>query len=121
SLYDNAIRDSAADLSALVPLVITSGGGDETFNAQALSSLQANIATNGLPPDVTQFFTGLGFTTSQLDTATTRHLALNPQTISGTMLGSTADMAVDARRVSTQPPSATDVDRDGMPDYALYN
>jgi elongation factor P hydroxylase len=120
SRYDKAIRDSAADLNTLVRLSAAAGFTDSDFDAAALSNLQANIASNGLPPQVTELLTGLGFTTSQLEAAKTRLLAVNPQTISGTIFGSVADMAVAARWVSSQPPSATDINRDGKPDFVLF-
>lgn len=112
--YDKAVQDSANDLKQLRALLAAAGKGNATFDPQGLSLFQANIAANGLSAGAIQALTGAGITNAQIQAATTKLLAVDPNTMSGTMFDAINDTAISARHASSkQPPQLANISTRG--------
>jgi hypothetical protein len=104
NLYDQALQTAAESARQLKTQLSQAGVSDLIPNVSAIQSLQQNLATNGVPPSVVQILADHGFAAADIEAARQRFLALNPNTLSGTLFGGLTDLSVATLHGTSQTP-----------------
>jgi probable HAF family extracellular repeat protein len=104
NLYNDSARAAATDLQSTRDLAISLGMADQAFDPLAFQSLQTKMA-GGLEPDVIQFLSDQGLSTSDIDTLRLSAISLDPLTISGSEYGLAGQASAIYLQASVPEPS----------------
>jgi hypothetical protein len=92
SLYNTASQDASGGLSRSQDLLLEEGIPDIVFDAAAFRELQEEIAANGFPSQVTDFYDGIGLTPAEIDLLRSNFVNQDPSKF-GTLSGSISRLA----------------------------
>ena len=110
SLYDSSAIQTAGYISQLKQVLIDQGIGDAAYDRQHILDLLNQIRLNGLPQDVVNYLTSIGFTSSDLSGLTQALLAyIPPDSLMGTLysnLSSSGDLLLAASSAPVPIPGA---------------